>query len=260
MHDVVTCELDDHVALLTLNRIEKHNAFDEVVIRMLQEKLDDVIQNPHVRVVLLRAAGQHFSAGADLSWMQRMAKYTEEENINDAKALARLLTTLHKSPKPTMAAVHGSAFGGGAGLVAACDIAIAAENAHFCFSEVKLGLIPATISPYVVRAVGARTASWLFMSADKINASTALNTGLIHQAVPEEELQSFAHLYAHQIASLAPEAVRASKQLVHDVSGQPINEELLAYTANLIAKKRASKEGQKGLLAFLNKETPVWDE
>ncbi|MDF1678337.1 MAG: enoyl-CoA hydratase-related protein, partial [Legionellaceae bacterium] len=181
------------------------------------------------------------------------------ENVVDAKRLAQLLNSLHSSKKPTIAAIQGAAFGGGAGLVAACDIAIAADTAQFCFSEVKLGLIPAVISPYVVRAVGARTASWLFMSAEKFDAKTALNTGLVHQLVPEEALPSHAHQYARTLATLAPEAVQASKALVASVANQPIDASLQDLTATLIAKKRASAEGKKGMRAFLNKTTPVWD-
>ncbi|MDX2346529.1 MAG: enoyl-CoA hydratase-related protein, partial [Legionella sp.] len=202
---------------------------------------------------------RHFSAGADLDWMQRMAGFSEAENKADAKALAHLLSSLHHSKKPTIAAIQGGAFGGGAGLVAACDIAIAADTAQFCFSEVKLGLIPAVISPYVVRAIGARAANWLFMSAEKINAKTALNTGLVQHVVPEEELPSHAHQYARGLAALAPDAIAASKQLVAAVVHQPIDERLADLTADLIAKKRASTEGKKGMHAFLNKKTPVWD-
>lgn len=258
MQDLLS-ELDDHVFMLTFNRTSKHNAFDDVLLSALQEQLDSAIKNPAVRVIMLRANGRHFSAGADLAWMQRMADFTEAENLTDAKALAQLLSTLHHSPKPTLAVVQGSALGGGAGLVAACDIALAADTAHMCFSEVKLGLIPATISPYVIRAIGPRAASWLFMSAERIDARTALNLGLVHQILPEEELSSYAHQYAHDIATLAPHAVQASKQLVHDVDRRPIDTTLQNFTADLIAKTRVSPEGQKGLLAFLNKQTPVWD-
>jgi methylglutaconyl-CoA hydratase len=188
-----------------------------------------------------------------------MAKFSEKENIADAKALANLLSSLHHSKKPTIAAIQGSAFGGGAGLAAACDIAIAADTANFCFSEVKLGLIPAVISPYVVRAIGKRHASWLFMSAEKFDAKAALNFGLVHQIVPEEELPSHAHLYARNLAALAPLAVSASKALVENVADKPIDEHLASLTATHIAKKRASAEGKKGMQAFLDKKTPVWD-
>ena len=258
MQDLMS-ELDGHVLILTLNRTHKHNAFDDTLINQLQNELDLAASNPEVRVIMLRANGRHFSAGADLGWMQRMADFSEDENVSDAKALAQLLSSLHHSNKPTIAVAQGAAFGGGAGLVAACDIAIAADTAQFCFSEVKLGLIPAVISPYVVRAIGARAANWLFMSAEKIDAKAALNIGLIHHLVPEEELPSHAHQYARELATLAPEAVQASKQLVAAVANHPIDDNLQHLTATLIAKKRASAEGKKGMHAFLNKKTPVWD-
>ncbi len=252
-------ELDGHVLILTLNRTHKHNAFDDNLIAQLQSELDLAASNPEVRVIMLRANGRHFSAGADLDWMRRLADFSEDENVADAKALAHLLSSLHHSKKPTIAVIQGAAFGGGAGLAAACDIAIAADTAQFCFSEVKLGLIPAVISPYVVRAVGERTASWLFMSAEKLDAKAALNIGLIHHLVPEEELPCHAHQYARELAMLAPDAIQASKQLVAAVAHQPIDETLQDLTATLIAKKRASSEGKKGMHAFLNKKTPVWD-
>lgn len=258
MQDLLS-ELDGHVLILTLNRTDKHNAFDDNLLHALQKQLDMAETNPEVRVILLRANGRHFSAGADLNWMQRMAKFTEAENIADAKILARVIASLHHSKKPTIAAIQGGAFGGGAGLVAACDIAIAADTASFCFSEVKLGLIPAVISPYVIRAVGERVATWLFMSAEKIDAHKALNLGLIHHCVPEEELPSHAHLYARQLATLAPGAMKASKDLVQHVAKHPINQALEEITAHLIAKQRVSAEGQKGLQAFLNKKTATWN-
>ena len=248
------CELEGHVFILTLNRTQKHNAFDDKLINALQKALNDATQNPEVRVILLRANGRHFSAGADLGWMQKMAGFSEAENIKDAKALAKLLSTFYHSQKPTVAVVQGAAMGGGAGLVAACDIVIAAENAAFCFSEVKLGLIPAVISPYVVHAVGARTASWLFMSAQKIDAKTAQLTGLVQQIVPEEELAFCGHEYAKQLAALPPNAVSDAKALVKKVLNQPIDEKLETLTATLIAKKRASDEGRAGMQAFLNKD------
>ncbi|MCH9755892.1 MAG: enoyl-CoA hydratase/isomerase family protein [Gammaproteobacteria bacterium] len=258
MPDLLT-ELDEHVLILTLNRTQKHNAFDDALLAHFQKALDLAAENPMVRVIMLRANGLHFSAGADLGWMQRMADFTEDENIADAKALAHLLSSLHHSKKPTIAVVQGAAFGGGAGLVAACDIAIAADSTQFCFSEVKLGLIPAVISPYVVRAIGERAASWLFMSAEKIDARAALKLGLIHHLVPEEELPSHAHHYAREMAKLAPLAVQESKQLVATVAHLPIDDSLQNLTASLIAKKRASTEGKKGMHAFLNKKNPVWD-
>lgn len=258
MSDLLS-ELEGHVLMLTMNRVDKHNAFDDSLLGDLQIALDDAEHNPQVRVIVLKANGQHFSAGADAAWMQRMAHFTEEENLADAKILARLMYTLYHCPKPTIAMVQGGAFGGGAGLVAACDIAIAAISARFCFSEVKLGLIPAVISPYVIQAIGARTAASLFMSAETFDAKRALDLQLIQHCVPLETLRPFTTDYSQRIAQLAPGAVSDAKSLVRQVKGLPIDETLQAMTAGLIAKKRVSKEAQRGLHAFLNKETPNWD-
>ena len=246
-------ELKDHVFFITLNRIEKHNAFDDSLITQLQKALDSALENKNVRVIVLKANGKHFSAGADLAWMQRMANYTEAENLADAKQLGRLLSTLSESPKPTLAIVQGAAYGGGAGLVAACDIAIAAESALFCFSEVKLGLIPALISPYVIRAMGERTASWLFMSAETLSAERALALNLIQYCIKDKDLLNYTVDYANKLAALPQQALRDCKSLVKTIAHCPINETLRTKTASLIAKKRVSTEGQAGLKTFLNK-------
>ncbi|HHF7368009.1 TPA: enoyl-CoA hydratase-related protein [Legionella bozemanae] len=252
-------EIQDHLCLLTLNRVRKHNAFDNQLLSEIHHQLDAAIANSNVRVIVLKANGKHFSAGADLAWMQSMAHYNEEENLKDAMVLGNLMYALNKSPKPTIAMVHGSAFGGGAGLAAACDITIASQSARFCFSEVKLGLIPAVISPYVVQAIGERSAKALFMSAEVFDAAKALSLHLVQHCVPEEGLLEFTLNYAKQISNNAPHAVRASKQLASYVVNKKINEELVYYTASLIAQKRVSAEGQQGLNAFLKKETPNWD-
>ncbi len=258
MSDVLH-EQQGHVLLITLNRINKHNAFDDILLSDLQLILDKAQHDPTVRVIILKAHGRHFSAGADALWMQRMTHFNEEENIADALILARLMHTLYHHSKPTLAMVHGAAFGGGAGLVAACDIAIAADNARFCFSEVKLGLIPAVISPYVIKAIGEKAALGLFMSAETFDAKRALELQLVNHCVPEKELQSYTMAYAQKIATSAPGAVMAAKSLVRQIGSLPLNEKLQHLTATLIAKQRTSKEGQQGLQAFLNKETPNWD-
>lgn len=259
MSDVLN-ELQDRMFVITLNRIDKHNAFDDALLVELHQLLEQAKANPAVRSIVLKANGKHFSAGADAAWMKRMASFSDAENIADAKVLANVMHALHHSPKPTIAMVQGAAYGGGAGLVAACDIAIAAESARFCFSEVKLGLIPAVISPYVIRAIGARAASWLFMSAEVFNAKRAYELQLVQHYIPDDTLHDFAFNYARQFTSLAPEAVKESKQLVHAIQTLPIDEALMDKTAALIAKKRASQEGRRGLEAFLNKQTPNWDE
>lgn len=258
MTDVLV-EQQDKVLFITLNRVEKHNAFDQVLLTDLQAALDNSAADPSIRVLVLRANGKHFSAGADLAWMQRMANFSEAENRADAMVLAKLMYTLHHYPKPTIAMVQGAAFGGGAGLIAACDIAIAAQSARFCFSETKLGLIPAVISPYVIKAIGARAANWLFISAETFDVPRALALQLIQHAVADEALITFTQDYAEQLARLAPEAMAACKCLVRDVAYQAMTPELMASTADKIAKKRVSQEGQHGLRAFLNKQQPNWD-
>lgn len=257
MSDLLS-EIHGHLCLLTLNRVSKHNAFDNHLLTEIQDQLNSAITDCNVRVIVLKANGKHFSAGADLAWMQNMARFNEEENLKDAMVLGNLMYTLNKSPKPTIAMVHGSAFGGGAGLAAACDLTLASQSARFCFSEVKLGLIPAVISPYIVQAIGERNAKALFMSAEIFDAAKALSLNLVQHCVPEENLLEFTLNYAQQICNNAPEAVRASKQLVTYVANKTIDEKLVCYTASLIAQKRVSAEGQEGLNAFLKKETPNW--
>jgi methylglutaconyl-CoA hydratase len=252
-------EIQDHLCLLTLNRVNKHNAFDNHLLSDMQAQLNSAIADKNVRVILLKANGKHFSAGADLNWMQDMARFSEEENLKDAMVLGNLMYTLNQSPKPTIAMIQGFAFGGGAGLAAACDIAIASTSARFCFSEVKLGLIPAVISPYVVRAIGERNAKALFMTAETFDANKALALNLVQHCVPGEELLEFTLSYAKKISNNAPEAVKDSKKLAVHVADKKIDEELIYYTASLIAQKRVSQEGQTGLNAFLNKETPNWN-
>ena len=246
-------EQQDSTFIITFNRIKKHNAFDVQFLKDLQDLLIRAIASPEVAVLLIKANGPHFSAGADLNWMQAMVDFSEAENIADALVLAELMHTIHACPKPTIAMVQGAAIGGGAGLVAACDIAIAAHNARFCFSEVRLGLIPAVISPYVIKAIGPRAAKCLFMSAESFDVAEAKILGLVHHCVENEALLSFSLSYARKLGALPQEAVLQSKQLVDLVSEKPITKALLLETATLIAKKRVSAEGQQGLRDFLSK-------
>jgi len=255
----ITTHYTDNIAIITLNRHEKHNAFNDTMLLSLQDAFNKAAVSEDIRAILLTAEGRHFSAGADLEWMQRQIGASENENKADALILANTLYTLHSCPKPTIAVVQGLAMGGAVGLIAASDIAIAATDARFCFSEVKLGLIPAVISPYVVNAIGARTATWLFMSAEMIDSATALRLNLIHHCVEGDHLKNFALNYAKNLNSLAPEAIKMCKQLVKMVDKQPIDEILIDKTAQLIAEKRVSLEGQKGLHAFLTKSTPEWN-
>lgn len=246
-------EQEEQISFITLNRIDKQNAFDDKLLQALQDEFARAAANKTTHVIVLRANGKHFCAGADLNWMQRMVDYSEKDNIADAMILAKVMHSIYTSPKPTIAMVHGAAIGGGAGLVAACDIAIAANSAYFCFTEVKLGLIPAVISPYVVKAIGERAAKWLFMSAEKFTAAQAQTLGLIHHCVEESELLNFTRQFARELCAFPPLAVAGAKQLVNTVAGKAINEKLILQTAKLIAKKRVSTEAQTRLRAFLMK-------
>lgn len=258
MTDLLT-ELQGSLCFLTIHREQKNNAFDDHLLQLLQDQFEAAIADPQIRVIVLKAQGKHFSAGADMAWMQKMAAFSAEDNLKDAMVLAKLMATIYHCPKPTIAMVQGSAYGGGAGLVAACDIGIAATNARFCFSEVKLGLIPAVISPFVIKAIGERAAKALFVSAEVFDAQRALALQLVQHCVNETELYEFTLNYAKLISNNAPEAVQSAKKLVHAVADKPIDEALSLYTAELIAMKRVSAEGQKGLNAFLHKQSPNWD-
>lgn len=255
----VLFEQQERVGVITLNRVEKHNAFDDVLLMDLQRLIETATAEPSIHVLVLKANGPHFSAGADMAWMQRMAGLNHDENQADALILARVMSSLYHCTKPTMAMIQGAAYGGGAGLVAACDIAVAADTARFCFSEVTLGLIPAVISPYVIKAIGQRAATALFMTAEVIDAHRAEALQLIQHCVAPNELLDTTMAIAHKMARAAPMAIRACKALVRTVDGKPIDVALQKETAALIAEKRVSPEGQKGLTAFLNKKTPVWD-
>lgn len=243
----------EQITTLILNRPHVHNAFDGPLIAQLIQALHQAIEKSQTRVIVLKATGKHFSAGADLAWMQRMAEASRDENVKDAEQLATLLHTLYHCPKPTLAEVQGAAYGGGAGLVAACDIAIASSDTQFCFSEVKLGLIPAVISPFVIQAIGARAAKAYFMSGASFTAEEALRLGLIHQHVSPGVFEPTALDYAKRLVALPREAVKACKKLVHDVSGQEIDTYLLKKTAQWIADRRSSEEARTCVKAFLKK-------
>jgi methylglutaconyl-CoA hydratase len=245
-------------ATLTLNRPELHNAFDDALIAELTAALRALEANPAVRVVILAASGKSFSAGADLNWMRRMADYSPEENLADSRALAELMATLNHLAKPTIALVQGAAFGGGVGLVACCDIAIATPRASFCLSEVKLGLIPAVISPYVVAAIGERAARRYCLTAERFDAAEALRLGLVHEVVEEEALRGSAARFATLLLENGPAALAAAKELIFQVAREPLGAELRETTARRIAAIRASAEGREGLSAYLAKRKPSW--
>ena len=247
-------DLHANIFTITFNRLEKHNAFDDKFLKILQDLLDQGINKSAVRVILLKANGNCFSAGADLNWMQRMVNFSAAENFADALVLAKVINTIYNSPKPTIAMVQGPTFGGGVGLVAACDIAIASTMASFCLTEVTLGLIPAVISPYVVKAIGERAAKWLFISAANIDAQQAKNLCLVHYCLSPEKLWDFTYNYAKNIATLPQQAVKDCKTLVDNVVGRAINQELVETTAAEIARKRISLEGQQGLQYFLEQK------
>ncbi|MCW8891401.1 MAG: enoyl-CoA hydratase/isomerase family protein [Sedimenticola sp.] len=255
----VTLDLDDRgVATLTINRPEIHNAFDDVLINRLLQALESVEVDPKVRLVVLRAEGKSFSAGADLNWMRRMADYSESENFKDAMVLASLMERLNNLSKPTIAAVQGAAFGGGVGLVACCDMAVASEKALFCLSEVRLGLIPAVISPYVIAAMGERAARRYFLTAERFDAAEAHRIGLVHEVVAEDQLPSQVDALIEQLLKGGPDSLAAAKSLIFAVTRQPTSESVIRDTAQRITAARASDEGKEGLNAFLNKRTPAW--
>lgn len=246
------------VAHLVMNRPERHNAFDESLISELTEALFELSADTSIRAVVLRGAGRSFSAGADLEWMRRVADYSEAANREDAAALALLMHTLDGLPKPTLALVQGAAYGGGVGLVACCDIAIAADDAKFALSEVRLGLIPAVISPYVIAAIGPRQARRYFQSAEVIPAARAREIGLVHEVVPAADLAARGELLLATLLEAAPGAQAEAKDLVALCAGRAVDEPLLAETGRRIAARRASGEGREGLSAFLDKRLPAW--
>jgi len=251
--------VDGAVATVTLNRPQLRNAFNEEAIADLAMAFDELGQDAGVRAIVLAASGPAFCAGADLNWMKRMAAYTPAENEADAMRLADMLRTIYFSPKPVVARVQGDCYGGGMGLVAACDIVVAVDSAHFCLSEVKLGLIPAAISPYVVRAIGEHAARRFCLTAERFDAPTALRLGLAHELVASSELDAtVAGIVGHLVAN-GPQAVREAKKLVRDIAGLPIDDVLLADTAGRIAAIRASAEGREGVAAFLEKRAPSWN-
>jgi methylglutaconyl-CoA hydratase len=249
---------DRGVSTVTLNRPEVRNAFNDEVIAELTAVFLELAKRDEVRCVVLAASGPAFCAGADLNWMKRMADYTREQNVEDATALARMLEVLFRFPKPTIARVQGDAYAGGTGLVAACDIAVTVDSAQFCLSEVKLGLIPATISPYVICAMGTRAAHRYFLTAERFSAEEAHRIGLVHEVVPAEQLDARVGALAQALVQAGPEALKACKKLLHDVAGHEISAGLVRRTVENIADIRASDEGREGIQSFLGKRKPNW--
>jgi len=251
---------DRGVARITMDRPEVHNAFNQAFIAALTAMLEQVGADPAVRAVVLAASGKSFSAGADLNWMQAMAGYDEAQNLADAEGLARLMRTLDRLPKPVIGRVQGPAFGGGVGLVACCDIAVGAVSASFALSEVKLGLIPAVISPYVTAAIGERQARRYFLTAERFDAAEALRIGLLHQVVPDQELDAAVAALVAALAGNGPAAVAAAKDLIFAVGRRPTDAAVVAETARRIARIRASAEGREGIAAFLERRKAGWQQ
>jgi methylglutaconyl-CoA hydratase len=246
------------VVRLTLARPEIHNAFDDRLIVELTRELAGLSTDAGVRVVVLTGAGRSFSAGADLNWMRRTASYGEAENLADARALARLMQTLNELPKPTVARVNGAALGGGTGLVACCDIVVASAQATFGTTEVRLGLIPSVIGPYVLAAIGPRQARRLMLMGERISAAEALRLGLVHEVVAAEQLDAAIERIVGELLKNGPAALAAAKRLIRDLCGQPIAGPLIDDTARRIASLRATGEAREGVGAFLEKRPPAW--
>jgi methylglutaconyl-CoA hydratase len=255
----ILSEIDEYGrATITLNRPEMHNAFDDTLISALIEEFTRLERERSVRVIFLAASGKSFSSGADLNWMRRMSDYSFDENRADAMALAELMKTLANLSKPTIALVQGAAIGGGVGLVACCDIALASENASFCLSEVRLGLIPAVISPYVAAAIGSRATRRYFLTAERFDANEARRIGLVHEVVSSEELAERADNLGRKLLRNGPQAMASVKALVAEVALGSLDDDLIADTAERIAEIRASAEGREGLSAYLEKRDPSW--
>ena len=251
-------ELTGPVATIWMNRPDMHNAFDEVLITELTAACIALDGDKDVRVVVLAGRGKSFSAGADLNWMKRAANNGVDDNLNDARALAKMLRVLAEMKKPTIARVQGAALGGGTGLTAACDIAVASTKAVFATSEVKFGIIPSAISPYVVRAIGARQAYRYFQSAERIDAARAREIGLVHEAVEPEQLDAKLKEIVDALLVGGPCAQAAAKDLIRAVDNQPINDNVVEDTAHRIAHLRATPEAREGISAFLDKRQPNW--
>lgn len=244
------------ICTLTLNRPESHNALNGELISALINALDECNRNEKIRIVIITGAGASFSSGADLAWMRASINHDELTNRNDARQLAILLRTLYELQKPTIARVNGVSYGGGLGIIACCDIAIATRSAQFAFTEVRVGLVPAVISPYILMSIGPRHARRLFLTAEQFNSSEALNLQLLHQAVADEELDESIEKIVRQLLKGGPEAIKACKKLIPRLSNDDVDDELVT----LIAALRRSAEGQEGLTAFLDKRKPNWIE
>jgi len=259
MSETILVAIDDRgVATVTLNRPDAHNAFDETLIASLTEILQNLEADPAARLIVLTGNGPSFSAGGDLKWMQRVAAYTQAENVADAAALGRLMRTLNLLAKPTLARVQGAAFAGGLGLVACCDIAVASEQAIFCVSETRLGLVPSVISPYLVRAIGARAARRYFLTAERFTALEAKRLGLVHEVTSAQQLDATVERLAVALLEGGPGAQARAKRLIEEVADRPIGDAIVDLTVRVIAEARASTEAHEGLTAYFERRKPSW--
>lgn len=256
-YQTITYSKKDSVARVTLNRPEIHNAFNEIMIQDLINVFKNIAEDKDVRVVVLTGNGKSFCAGADLNWMKKVVDFSYEENLKESLELAELFYLIYSLPKPTIARVNGAAIGGGAGLVAVCDLVIASEKAKFSLSEVKLGLVPACISPYEVRRVGEKNCRELFLTGERINAQKALEFGLANQVVPHDELDKAVDELVKQLSNSGPNALAMCKTLLQNVPQMGFDD-VKKYTAEMIASLRMSDEGQEGMNAFLQKRKPNW--
>lgn len=254
----LTVSIADAVATVTLNRPEMRNAFNQETIHELAVAFAALSETDGVRAIVLAANGVAFCAGGDLNWMKQMAGYSEEENQQDAMRLADMLRTIYLCPKPVVARVQGDCYAGGMGLAAACDIVVASDNAAFCLSEVKLGLIPATISPYVIKAMGEQAARRYFLTAERFDAAEARRIGLAHEVVDADALDATVAAIVKSLVSNSPHAVQEAKTLVREIAGQPIDDDMVVDTASRIAAIRASDDGREGVASFLEKRKPHW--
>jgi methylglutaconyl-CoA hydratase len=257
-YETLNVQLAGQVATLTLNRPDVRNAFNETMIAEVTSAFTALNTRDDVRAVVLAANGKAFCAGADLNWMKKMAGYSDDENRADAMLLANMLSSVYRCNKPVIARVNGDAYAGGMGLIAACDIVVAVQSARFCLSEARLGLIPATIAPYVIRALGEQASRRYFVTAEAFDCATALRLGFVCEAVEAGQLDAAVAQIADTLCANGPQAVRACKQLVQDIAGHELNDAMIEDTAARIARTRAGAEGREGVASFLEKRTPGW--
>jgi len=247
----------ENIARVIFNRPEVHNAFNLLMILELDDAFEKVMKDPSIRIVVLSGRGKSFCAGADIKWLREIVYYSFEQNLEESLQLAEVLHKIYVSPKPTIAMVNGTAIGGGTGFLSVCDIIVASEEAKFGLSEVKIGLVPAAISPYVIRRIGASHAREYFLTGKRISAKKALEIGLVNRVVPLEKLEKTVEELIQLLLTSGPEAIASCKELIQNVPDMSF-EEVKEYTARMIANLRVSKEGQEGMAAFLEKRKPKW--